>query len=81
MGESRMQHAVGSTGHAMQVEMTGGGEQGTRSRVEPALVDTLIDSWPEVPAKMARTTVEKYCPPNEATETGSRGTSVHTCFR
>ncbi len=69
MSESRMKHAVGSTAHAIGMEISdGGGEQGTRSTVDQTTLEAILAGWPDTPKKVARTTIEKYGPPNEATE-------------
>lgn len=44
-------------------------QQGTLFRVEPFLVASLIENWPEAPKKMAQQLLEQYGPPNEATPT------------
>ncbi len=40
---------------------------GARFRVDPADVEATIADWPEAPKKVARETLERYGPPNEAT--------------
>ena len=44
-------------------------EDGTRSTVDRATVETLIADWPDAPQKGARQMLEQYGPPNEATPT------------
>ncbi len=44
-------------------------EEGARYTVDPALVETLIDGWPEAPKMAARQMMEQYGAPNEATPT------------
>ncbi len=44
-------------------------EDGTRSTMDLATVETLIADWPDAPQKGARQMLEQYGPPNEATPT------------
>lgn len=44
-------------------------EDGTRSTVDLAMVETLIADWPDAPQRGARQMLEQYGPPNEATPT------------
>lgn len=68
MANERMKEGMKSTAHALGVEMTGqGGEQPTTSIVELAVVDQIVSGWSETPQKVARRTLDKYGPPNEAT--------------
>lgn len=68
MDESRMKRAAGSTASAMQKEMGGqGGERPTSGTVDKASVAATIEAWPDIPQKVARTMLDKYGPPNEAT--------------
>ncbi len=46
-----------------------GGEVGTQGVVDWASVEAIIAAWPATPQKVARTTIDKYGPPNEATPT------------
>jgi len=68
MQNDRMKQAVTSTARALGKEVTGsGGEKGTTGTLEMTAVESIIAAWPEVPQRVARTTIEKYGPPNEAT--------------
>jgi hypothetical protein len=68
MEENRMKQAAASTVNALQQEASGqGGEVGTAGTVDMASVDAILGGWPETPQKVARKTIDKYGPPNEAT--------------
>ncbi len=59
---------VTSTAHAIGVEMTGqGGEQPTPGTVGLTAVEQILTGWGETPQTVARRTIGKYGPPNEAT--------------
>lgn len=66
--ESRMKRAASSTAKAMQQEIAGrGGERPTLGPVDKASVDAIIEAWPDIPQKVARTMLDRYGLPNEAT--------------
>ncbi len=68
MSDDRMKQAIKSTIHTVGKEMTGsGGEHPTPGTVDVTAVEQLIAGWSDIPQKAARTTIEKYGPPNEAT--------------
>ncbi len=69
MGENRIKQAITSTVNALGKEMSGkGGEVGTADTVEQAAVDSILAQWPETPRKVVQKTIDKYGPPNEATQ-------------
>ncbi len=66
--ESRMKQAASSTAKAMQQEMGGqGGERPTPGTVDRESLEAIIEAWPDVPQRAARTMLDRYGPPNEAT--------------
>jgi hypothetical protein len=68
MSDDRMKQAMKSTAHAVGKEIAGGGgEQATAGVVDLSAVERLIADWSDIPKKAARTTIERYGPPNEAT--------------
>ncbi|MFN2567585.1 MAG: hypothetical protein ABR499_21535 [Gemmatimonadaceae bacterium] len=68
MSDDRMKQAVKSTAHAVGKEMAGtGGERATPGVVDLTAVESVVARWSDIPKKVARTTIEKYGPPNEAT--------------
>ncbi len=68
MSDDRMKQAMKSTAHAVGKEVAGtGGERGTPGVVDLTAVESIIAGWSDIPKKVARTTIEKYGPPNEAT--------------
>ncbi len=68
MADDRMKQAMKSTVHAVGTEIAGtGGERATRGVVDLTAVESIIAGWADIPRKVARTMIEKYGPPNEAT--------------
>ena len=68
MDERLKEMAVTSTAHAVGVEVTGrGGEKATAGSVDLPAIEQILAGWGETPQKVARRTIEKYGPPNEAT--------------
>lgn len=67
--QGHMGEAVSSTFKVLGKEMGGGGgEQPTRGTVDRAYVEAIIEPWADTPKQVARRTMDKYGPPNEATE-------------
>lgn len=68
MDERMKEMLVKSTAHAVGVEMAGkGGERATVGTVDLTAVEQILTGWGETPRKVARKTIGKYGPPNEAT--------------
>lgn len=66
--KSHMGEAMTSTVNALEKEMSGeGGEQPTPGTVNPADVASIIESWGDTPQEVARQMIDRYGPPNEAT--------------
>ena len=64
----RMGQGMAGTASAMQKQMaSAGGERPTPGTVDQATVDRLISDWGNIPRNVARKTLERYGPPNEAT--------------
>lgn len=70
MQDDRMKQALKSTARALGMEMAGaGGEKGSATVADESILESILTSWPEKPQQVARTMIEKYGPPNEATPT------------
>lgn len=68
MAERLKEMAMKSTAHALGLEVTGrGGERATRGTVDLTAVEQILGGWGDAPQRVARRTIDKYGPPNEAT--------------
>lgn len=73
MADDRMKQAMKSTAHAMAKDIAGsGGEHPTSGVVDLSTVEGILVAWADIPQKVARTTIEKYGPPNESTPSQPR---------
>lgn len=64
----RVKQAAAGTVDAVQKEIAGKvGEVATQAVVDRDSIDAILSTWDAIPQKVAKRTIEKYGPPNEAT--------------